>query len=165
MRDRTSVLATAFVVAATGWLGGCAPPRQLPPPPERVMVGYGEVGERDLTGAVSSMSGDALDAGRGFSRVEEMIRDRVPGVDVQRLPGGDYALRVRGTRSLIGSNDPLLIVDGMPVNPSVMRMALASINPGTVVRIDVLKDAGSTGAYGSRGANGVILITTSAAAR
>ena len=164
MRDRVSVLATALAVVAAGSMGGCAPSRQLPPPPERVMVGYGEVGERELTGAVSSMSGEALEAGRGFTRVEEMIRDRVPGVDVQRLPGGDYSLRIRGTRSLLADNEPLLIVDGMPVNPSVMRMALATINPRSVVRIDVLKDAGSTAAYGSRGANGVILITTRASA-
>lgn len=164
MPDRTSVFAAAVMVMA-GLEAGCAPSRQLPPPPERVMVGYGVVGEHDLTGAVSSVSGDALYEGRGFTRVEEMIRDRVPGVDVRRLPDGDYALRVRGTRSLIGSNEPLLVVDGMPVSPSVMRMALATINPGEVIRIDVLKDAGSTAAYGSRGANGVILITTRASVR
>lgn len=162
MRDRTSVLAMATFLAVAGGAGGCATSSLLPQPPERVMIGYGEVGERDATGSISSLSGDALEGGRGFTRVEEMIRGRVAGVDVRRLPSGDYSLRVRGSRSLVGDNEPLVVLDGQLVHPSLTQVALAGVNPGDVVRIDVLKDAGSTAAYGSRGANGVILITTRA---
>ena len=165
MRDRTSVIATAMVLAVGVGAGGCATSSRLAPPPERVMIGYGEVGARDATGAISSLSGDALAGGRGFTRVEEMIRGRVAGVDVRRLPGGDYSLRVRGSRSIVGDNEPLLVLDGQLIHPSITPIALAGINPGDVVRIDVLKDAGSTAAYGSRGANGVILITTRAFVR
>lgn len=162
MRDRTSALALVLTLGVVVAIGGCASTGSVPAPPERVNVGYGDTREGEVTGAISSLSGDALDAGRGFTRVEEMIRGRVAGVDVRRLPGGDYSLRVRGSRSLVGDNEPLVVVDGLVIHPHVTQMALAGINPGEVVRIDVLKDAGSTAAYGSRGANGVILITTRA---
>lgn len=123
------------------------------------MIAYDRVDADQVTGAVTSLSGDDLETVR-VTRIEELIRDRVPGVLVTRMPNGDYSFRIRGTRSLVGNNEPLIVIDGMPINPHVMHAALANVAPGNVVRIDVLKDAGSTAAYGSRGSNGVILITT-----
>ena len=138
---------------------------QRPPPTidrdQQVAVGYDRVDERDVTGAVGSLGREEL-AGIRVSRVEELIRDRVAGVQVKRQPNGDYSIRIRGTRSLVGNNEPLIVIDGMAVSAQGMATALAGIAPNDVVRIDVLKDAGSTAAYGSRGANGVILITTRA---
>lgn len=144
-------------------LGACSstrPPPQLEPE-DQVAIGYDRIRAQDVTGSVASLSGEELEQQR-VSRVEELIRDRLPGVQVRRLPNGDYSFRIRGTRSLVGNNEPLLVVDGMPISPQVMQAALAGIAPSDVHRIDVLKDAGSTAAYGSRGANGVILITTKA---
>lgn len=161
-----TVTSRATIAVVAGAVLGCGGHRMEAPiqPAESVRVGYGEVDRRDLTGSVSSLDADELEGVR-VSRVEELIRDRVPGVEVLQLPNGDYSFRIRGTRSLMGSNEPLVVIDGMPINPRVMSAALANIAPANVVRIDVLKDAGSTAAYGSRGANGVILITTSAAGR
>jgi TonB-dependent SusC/RagA subfamily outer membrane receptor len=146
-------------------LAACTGERPVPrlDPATQVNVGYDRVAAEDVTGSVTSLSGEDFDV--RVSRIEELIRDRVAGVQVRRLPNGDYSFRVRGTRSLIGNNEPLVVIDGMPIAQQVMGAALAGLAPGNVVRIDVLKDAGSTAAYGSRGANGVILITTRASIR
>jgi TonB-dependent SusC/RagA subfamily outer membrane receptor len=97
---------------------------------------------------------------------EQLLEGRVPGVEVQRLGGDRYSVRVRGGGSLAGTGDPLFVVDGVPfpVGVSVRDLA-AGINPGDVARIDVLKDAMATATYGMRGANGVILITTRSRSR
>ena len=166
MRERTAVALRVAVVVIAGTAVGCGGHRMETsvPTAEPVHIGYGEVDRRDLTGSVTSLDADELEGVR-VSRVEELIRDRVPGVQVLRTPGGDYSFRIRGTRSLMGSNEPLVVIDGMPINPRAMTAALSNIAPANVLRIDVLKDAGSTAAYGARGANGVILITTYAAGR
>ena len=96
------------------------------------------------------------------TRVEELLRG-VPGLDMTRLPDGNYQLRIRGHRSIRGNpddDDPLVVIDGIPISREAVGSTLAGLAPGDVARIDVLKDAGSTGVYGSRGANGVIVITT-----
>lgn len=162
MRTQTTNLlkpaTAAFVIAV---LAACSGQRQAPElnPMDQVAIGYDRLHPEDVTGSISSLTDDDLELLRE-SRIEEIIRDRVPGVQVQRLANGDYSFRIRGTRSLIGSNEPLVVIDGMPVSAQSMRMALAGIAPTDVVRIDVLKDAGSTAAFGARGANGVIVITT-----
>jgi TonB-dependent SusC/RagA subfamily outer membrane receptor len=95
-------------------------------------------------------------------QVEEMLRG-VPGLDVTRLPDGGYQLRIRGQRSIRGNpgdDDPLLVVDGIPISAGALSSTLASLAPGDIARIEVLKDAGAAGIYGSRAANGVIVITT-----
>ncbi len=95
------------------------------------------------------------------SRVEELIQGRIPGVHVVRLPNGDFSVRVRGAKTFgQGSDEPLYVVDGMPLMTTGLRNALMGIAPQDIARIDVLKDAGATAVYGSKGANGVILITT-----
>lgn len=157
----TSMLRSASAVTVLAAVVACSGQRSPPvlDPDSQVAIGYDRMHADEVTGAVSSLSGDDLDV-QNVSRIEEMIRDRVPGVEVQRRPNGDYSFRIRGTRSLIGSNEPLVVIDGLPVSAQGMETALAGIAPRDVVRIDVLKDAGSTAAYGSRGANGVIMITT-----
>lgn len=155
---RIQSAATGVVVALTVGCGGQRPPPEIDPQ-DQVAIAYDRVDADDLTGAVASLETEDLELLR-VSRVEELIRDRIPGVQVTRLGNGDYSLRVRGSRSLVGNNEPLIVIDGMAVSAQAMHTALAGIAPRSVVRIDVLKDAGSTAAYGSRGANGVILITT-----
>ena len=96
------------------------------------------------------------------TQVEEMLRG-VPGLDVTRLPDGGYQLRIRGHRSLRanpGDDDPLLVVDVIPISAGALSSTLASLAPADIARIEVLKDAGAAGIYGSRAANGVIVITT-----
>lgn len=129
------------------------------PEPERVEVGYGSQTRDQLTGSVTSLTAVDLERER-VSRIEELLEDRVPGLMVSRRPDGSMSVRIRGTRSLIGGNEPLVVIDGTPITAYSVSQALTGLAPQSVERIDVLKDAGSTAAYGSRGANGVILITT-----
>ena len=96
------------------------------------------------------------------TRVEEMLSG-VPGLEVTRLPDGNYRLRIRGQRSIRGNptdDNPLVVIDGISIPNESMSAVLADLSPADVARIDVLKNAGDTGVYGSRGANGVIVITT-----
>jgi len=95
-------------------------------------------------------------------RVEDLLR-AVPGLEVSKLANGTYRLRIRGQRSLRGNDaneNPLLVIDGIIIPNESMGAMLADLSPSDVARIEVLKDAGSTSMYGSRGANGVIVITT-----
>ena len=96
------------------------------------------------------------------TRVEEMLRG-VPGLEVTRLPDGNYRIRIRGQRSIRGNptdDNPLVVIDGIPIPNESMSSMLADLSPSDVARIEVLKDAADTSLYGSRGANGVIVITT-----
>ena len=116
------------------------------------------------TPARTGTSSDAhVDRGRttqAYSRIEELIEGRAPGVRVIRHQDGSFRLQIRGVSSPGGRNDPLIVVDGTPSFGARSGGALASLNPADIVRIDVLKDAASTAFYGMRGANGVIVITT-----
>jgi TonB-dependent SusC/RagA subfamily outer membrane receptor len=111
------------------------------------------------TGSVATLTEEELDKMR-VQRVEELIAGRLPGVQVVRTPDGDYAIRVRGVHSLGPDGEPLYVVDGMPLRGRGLGSALMGIAPQDIARIDVLKDADALAAYGSQGANGVILITT-----
>lgn len=122
-----------------------------------VVVGYGEVKKRDLTGAVSSISGDELE-GIPVQRVDQMLQGRAAGVQVTSTtgaPGAGTTIRIRGSRSVSASNEPLYVIDGI-----VGIGDLNTINPADIESIDVLKDASSAAIYGSRASNGVIIITT-----
>ena len=110
------------------------------------------------TSAVGVISETDLDHMRA-ARVEQLIAGRVPGVQVARTPDGGYAILIRGSKSF-GSGEPLYVIDGMPLPGRSFGHALTGIAPDDISRIEVLKDAGATAAYGSQGANGVILITT-----
>jgi TonB-dependent starch-binding outer membrane protein SusC len=151
-------LAFALVVGCTG-----PGARQLerPAPDDAVSVGYGTQLKRNTTGAVSSVT--PAEGDPRYTRVEEMLLARVPGLELIPISSGGYTLRIRGARGLRGTlagDEPLLVIDGLPVAFGALGSSLAGIAPQDVARIDVLKDAGSTAIYGSRGANGVIIITT-----
>jgi TonB-linked SusC/RagA family outer membrane protein len=124
---------------------------------EVVVVGYGTQVRRDITGSVASVGGDAVHEMPKVNAIEA-IKGRVPGVDIQTTgnkPGDGVRVRLRGTRSLTASNDPLYVLDGIP-----LAGGIGDLNPRDIESIDVLKDASATAIYGSRGANGVVLITT-----
>ena len=121
-----------------------------------VVIGYGTMKRRDLTGAVASVTGETL-AKNPVSNVAQALQGQLPGVSVisqDGRPGGTTQIRVRGGGSITQSNDPLYIVDGVQVSD------INDIPADNIESIDVLKDAASTAIYGARGANGVILITT-----
>lgn len=121
-----------------------------------INVGYGTVRKKDLTGAVSSVSAEVI-AAAPVSSALQAIQGRVSGVNISATegsPDAEMTIRVRGGGSLTGDNTPLYIVDGFPVG------SISDIAPADIESIDILKDASSTAIYGSRGANGVILITT-----
>jgi TonB-dependent SusC/RagA subfamily outer membrane receptor len=165
---RTHATAAA---AALGWLtlaAGCshatrAAPRAVAAWEDSVAVGYGLMLRRDVTGPVSSVS-FARDAERPrVAHVEELLVGRVPGLDVSRVAGGEYSVRVRGGNNLGG--EPLWVIDGMPAPQGISpRALLAGIDPSGVARIDVLKGSAAS-IYGMRGLNGVIVITMRGARR
>ncbi|TDO24223.1 SusC/RagA family TonB-linked outer membrane protein [Pedobacter duraquae] len=122
-----------------------------------VIIGYGTVKKRDLTGSVSSVKGEDL-KNVPAQNVMESIQGKIPGADITRSSGqtgSGVNITLRGNRSLAGSNAPLFVVDG-----AIYYGNIADIATSDVQSIDVLKDASSTAIYGSRGANGVIIITT-----
>ncbi|MBL0745513.1 SusC/RagA family TonB-linked outer membrane protein [Chryseolinea lacunae] len=139
---------------------------------EVVIVGYGTVKKTDLTGSVSSIKSDAF-KDMPVTSVEQGLQARAPGVQVTQsssAPGGGLSVRVRGANSLISGSEPLYVIDGLPIYPDnasygtggdrQSKNALASLNPADIESIEVLKDASATSIYGSRGANGVVLVTT-----
>lgn len=122
-----------------------------------VVIGYGTQTRRNVTTSVASISGNAIrEAPTG--NVTQALQGRLPGVVMTQTnsqPGASMQIRVRGTRSLSATNDPLVVLDGIP-----FPAGLSDINPDDIKSIDILKDASATAIYGSRGANGVIMITT-----
>jgi TonB-dependent SusC/RagA subfamily outer membrane receptor len=122
-----------------------------------VQVGYGSQDKRDVTAAVNSASGEKMRSNSPRT-VADMLVGRFPGVEVRQLSNGTASIRIRGSRSFRSSEEPLIVVDGIPqVSGGQMLMDLS---PHDVESIDVLKDAAATSVFGSRGANGVILIST-----
>ena len=122
-----------------------------------VVIGYGTARRQDVTGSIVSVGGDNLRAVPAGD-VTRALEGRVAGVEMTQTsskPGSSMQIRIRGQRSLSASNDPLIVLDGMPFMGS-----LTDISPSDIKSMDILKDAASTAIYGSRGANGVILITT-----
>ncbi len=122
-----------------------------------VVVGYGTVKKKDLTGSVSSVSNAKLMEKASFSAAQA-LQGKAAGVVIQQKeskPGADATVMIRGNRSLKATNDPLYVVDGMP-----LVVGLSEISQSDIETIDILKDASATAIYGARGANGVVLITT-----
>lgn len=120
-----------------------------------VVIGYGTMKKRDLTGSVSSVKSAELLKTPTYN-VMEAVQGQVAGFDITRTTGelnGELKMTLRGNRSIYGNNEPLIIVDGM-------EGSFEELNPNDIESIEVLKDASSTAIYGSAGANGVILITT-----
>lgn len=124
---------------------------------EIVVVGYGAVKKKDLTGAVVSLDQEDMTTGASVSSAAQMLQGRAAGVEVSRgdsKPGGELSVVIRGYNSISNSNEPLYVVDGFPLTAGV------SINPADIESIDILKDASAAAIYGSRGSSGVVLITT-----
>lgn len=124
---------------------------------EVVIIGYGTVRKSDLTGSVGSLTMDNVNK-VGVTSAERALQGQIAGVQVNSRtgqPGESFMIRIRGGNSLSGKNEPLYVLDGLPIEGMS-----SDINPEDILSIEVLKDASSTAIYGSRGANGVVLITT-----
>ncbi|MEO1010278.1 MAG: TonB-dependent receptor [Bacteroidota bacterium] len=144
---------------------------------EIVVIGYGTLKKSDLTGSVSSLRSEDFNPGANVS-VDQLLQGRAAGVQISQAssaPGGGLSIRIRGASSLNAGNEPLYVIDGYPIDNSPNltsggaaqvsannspRNPLNALNPGDIESIEILKDASATAIYGSRGANGVIMITT-----
>ncbi len=146
---------------------------------EMVVVGYGTQRRSDVTGAVSSVSSEDIET-NSISTPDEAMRGKVAGVNVStssHAPGGGISVQVRGTASLSAGGQPLYVIDGMPISNNFSTGAgdvggdgtspnpLNSIDPSEIQSINILKDASATAIYGSRGANGVVIVTTKEGSR
>ena len=122
-----------------------------------VTVGYGTQSRREVNGAVSTIKADVMQQVVGGNALDA-IKGRIPGVDITATsfdPGATQNIRIRGTRSITAGNTPLFVVDGVPITGD-----MRDIDQNSIESIDVLKDAAAAAVYGSRGANGVVMITT-----
>ena len=131
---------------------------------EVVVVGYGSMQKKDLTGSISSISEKNFQKG-AISTASELLVGKVAGVQItpDGSPGAGSRIRIRGGASLNASNDPLIVIDGVPIENTAVSGApniLSTINPQDIASMNVLKDASATAIYGSRASNGVIMITT-----
>lgn len=138
---------------------------------EVVVVGYGEERRVDMTGSIASIKAEDLEKSV-YNTVDQTLQGRIAGVHVMQAsaePGGAVSVRIRGSNSISGNNEPLYVVDGFPMAEadeaegparSTQGNGLVGLNPDDILSIEVLKDASATAIYGSRGANGVVLITT-----
>lgn len=129
-----------------------------------VQVGYGSVKKKDATGSATVITTKDFNKGANVT-TENLLQGRVAGVTVNTsgAPGSGSEIRIRGGSSLFASNDPLIVIDGLPIENATTTGStsfLASLNPSTIESMTVLKDASATAIYGSRASNGVILITT-----
>jgi TonB-linked SusC/RagA family outer membrane protein len=125
---------------------------------EVVVVGYGTMKKSDITGAIVSIDDEALRE-VPVANIQQALQGRAAGLEVQRIgtaPGAGAQIRIRGDRSITGVNEPLVILDGIPYEGG----SLSDIDQNAITSVEILKDASATAIYGSRGANGVILITT-----
>jgi TonB-linked SusC/RagA family outer membrane protein len=132
---------------------------------EIVVIGYGQVERKDLTGSVVSISDKSFNKGV-MASPQDLLVGKIAGVQVTQgsgAPGSGAQIRIRGGSSINANNDPLVVVDGFPLDnngPAGMSNSLATINPNDIESMTVLKDASATAIYGSRASNGVIIITT-----
>lgn len=129
-----------------------------------VQIGYGTVKKKDATGSVAVLAAKDFNKGSTVT-AENLLNGRIAGVTVNTsgAPGSGSEIRIRGGASLNASNDPLIVIDGLPIDNNTgtgSTSFLASLNPSTIESITVLKDASATAIYGSRASNGVLLITT-----
>src|SRR5919108_4155953 len=130
------------------------------PAPGNVDVGYGGSRPKEgTTGSVTTIS-DKEVSPPGPVGIEELLRGRVPGLQVLKGAGGRVTFRIRGTNSLMNDQEPLFVIDGVQIADGHVQSALAGVLPQDIRQIDVLKDVASTSVYGMRGAGGVIIINT-----
>ena len=132
---------------------------------EVVVIGYGVARKNDLTGSVTALKPDEKNHGM-ITSAQDMMQGKIAGVNVTNgggTPGGGATIRIRGGSSLHASNDPLIVIDGLAMDNQGIKGAanpLSMVNPNDIESFTVLKDASATAIYGSRGSNGVIIITT-----
>ncbi|MBC7572370.1 MAG: TonB-dependent receptor [Spirosoma sp.] len=129
---------------------------------EVVVVGYGTQNRKDLTGSVSSVGSEEI-AKLPVASVDQALQGKIPGVQISTTsgePGGSPNILIRGVSSITGGAGPLIVIDGFPVSNSDGSNPLNAIDPRDIESVDVLKDASATAIYGSRGSNGVIIVTT-----
>ncbi|MBQ9137405.1 MAG: TonB-dependent receptor [Alistipes sp.] len=137
---------------------------------EVVVIGYGTVKKNDMTGSVIAVKAEELNRG-ALTSPQELLRGKVPGVNIvsgSGAPGAGAEIRIRGGASLSANNDPLIVIDGVPVAKEAgvgMSNGLATVNPNDIESFTVLKSASATAIYGSRASNGVIIITTKKGAK
>ena len=152
-------LAAAPLLAACGGGGSSKPART--PAPQDASPGIATT----QTAGATTVSGEDISK-VPVQRIEEYLNGRVPGLQVYRDESGNYTIRIRGTQKFgQGGEEPLLVLDGMAVQPGSVSTVLAGLDPREISRVEVLKDASSTAMYGSRGANGVLVIKTKRGAR
>ena len=160
-RRLRSFVAGNALACSIAALAGChsQPGGPVLPEPKQgeVNVAYGSQQRRDVNGAVDHADGDKMLAASPRT-ASDMLVGRFPGVEVTPQSNGRVSIRIRGAHSMKGNQEPLFVLDGVPQN--VNGFTLTDLDPHDIASIDVLKDAASTSAYGSRGANGVILIAT-----
>lgn len=123
---------------------------------ETVVIGYGSKSRKDITGSVASVSTKEIEK-KPFTRLENILQGQAAGVQVTQYsgkPGNEMSIRVRGTTSLSAGNEPLYVLDGIPL------LSAEGINPSDIASVEILKDASASAIYGARAANGVVLITT-----
>lgn len=129
-----------------------------------VVIGYGSARKSDITGSVMTVEADQLNKGLATSPAD-LLQGKTPGVNITTAggrPGSGSTIRIRGGSSLSASNDPLIVIDGLPISSTSISGGdvLSTINPDDIESFSILKDASATAIYGSRASNGVILITT-----
>jgi TonB-dependent starch-binding outer membrane protein SusC len=160
-RRRHSFRALGALALSVTALAGCRsrPGGPVLPPPttDHVDVGYGSQEKRDVTAAVATADSSKLMSTQPRT-VSDMLVGRFAGVEVKQLPNGGTSIRIRGARSMNSDQEPLIVIDGMPQHNG--NASLQDLSPRDIKSIEVLKDAAASSVYGSRGANGVILIST-----
>jgi TonB-dependent SusC/RagA subfamily outer membrane receptor len=135
-----------------------------------VVIGYGSLKRKDLTGAIGSIKAEELEKIKSLT-FEEQLANKMAGVQVVASEGGpdaSFKVKIRGGTSLNAGSDPLYVIDGIPISGTSENVGqgnsstspLSSLDPSDIASIDILKDASATAIYGSRGANGVVIITT-----
>lgn len=158
MRNRVSGCCLSLIVTLP-LIAGCAQTGTTSDDhnAKEIPVGYGTIDDDRTTTSISHLSEDEIERRPTVMHLEQLLEGQVAGVHVITTPAG-FSVRIRGTSSIYGSSEPLYVVDGVPLDH--LPSGMIGINPHDVESITVLKDAGSTAIYGSRGANGVILIKT-----
>ena len=144
MRNASAAFGLALVVTACG--GSTAPPSSGP----------GSATGHE-TGAVTTVTQSERSAGENELTLEEYLRGQVPGLQFLPTPEGGMTLRIRGGSD---ASEPLVVLDGAPIQPGQLSQVLETLNPRDIARVQVLRDVASTARYGTRGAYGVLLITT-----
>lgn len=159
MRSPARPLVVLFAVLLGTGLLGCSSSSSTRTAPEEGTINTGYATQKESESTTATDTVEPSQQGKDYARdLSDLLQGRTAGVDVSRTGGGQVRILIRGPNSFNASNDPLYVVDGTPVSPG--PNGVVPINPRNVKSITVLKDAGSTAIYGSRGAAGVIVIET-----